>query len=193
MSGSTGEHADDVGESDEVAALRAIAAGFAHEIGNPLAGVAGRLQLIKRRTREDETRESLSDAHAELARIAQGLRELIEFTRPDDETTAVDVNEVLRAALTIGRYAHSHAEVDVSFEPDPHAGLVVGRRHQLLEAFLRLTMSAYETMNGSPGRLRVGSERSCGEIVVVFEHSGPGVGEATRRSVHLPARGANAF
>ncbi len=155
--------------------LRAIAAGFANEIGNPLAGVLGVLQLVGRRTREPETRERLASAHAELARVAQIIRELADFTRQVGDAAMIDVNEVLRAALTLARYAHQHAAIDVSFEADPSVRPLVGSRNHLLQVFLHLAMNAYEAMNGGPGRLRVVSERDDAEIVVAFEDTGPGI------------------
>jgi signal transduction histidine kinase len=173
-----GDLAERLHESEKLAVLRAIAAGFANELGNPLAGVLGVLQVVARRTREPETRERLVAAHAELARVTQVIRELADFTRLDGEAAVVDVNEALRAALTLARYAHQGAAVTVTFEPDTTIGPLVGSRNHLLQVFLHLAMNAYEAMFDRVGALAVRSRRGDGEIVVVFEDTGPGIAAA---------------
>jgi PAS domain S-box-containing protein len=167
--------ADRLHESETLAALRAISAGFAHEIGNPLAGVLGVLQLVARRTREPETRERLASAHVELSRVAHIIRELAAFTRQDGEAAIIDVNEVLRAALTLARYAHQQARVTVAFEPDPGVGPLVGSRNHLLQAFLHLAMNAYEAIGDDEGSLRVTSHAAGNEIRVVLHDTGSGI------------------
>jgi signal transduction histidine kinase len=133
------------------------------------------LQLVARRTREPETRERLASAHVELSRVAQIIRELADFTRQDGETAIIDVNEVLRAALTLARYAHQQARVTVAFEPDPGVGLLVGSRNHLLQAFLHLAMNAYEAIGDGDGFLRVTSHAAGDEIRVVLHDSGIGI------------------
>lgn len=167
--------ADRLHESEKLAALRAISAGFAHEIGNPLAGVLGVLQLIARRTHEPETRERLASAHGELTHVARIIRELADFTRQDGEAAIIDVNEVLRAALTLARYAHPQARATVAFQPDPRVGPLVGSRNHLLQAFLHLAMNAYEALGDGEGSLRVTSDAADDEIEVVFHDTGAGI------------------
>lgn len=184
--GSAARVADRFHESEKLAALRAISAGLAHDLGNPLAGVVGVLQLVARRTREEETRERLTSTHVEVSRIARLLRELVDFTRHDGEAGIIDVNEVLRAAMTLARYAHQDARVTVAFEPDPRVGPLVGSRNHLLEAFLHLAMNAYEAIGAVEGRLRVASSLTDEEIVVRFEDTGEGISRAAMQHLYEP-------
>ncbi len=157
---------------ESMAALRAIGSGFAHEIGNPVAGALALVQLASRRTREPETRERLANAHDELTRVARIIRELADFTRLDGPVTAVDVNEVVRAALTLARYAHENVPLTVVFEPSPHVLPLAGGRGALLHVLLHLMMHAYETARPDADCVRVVSTARAGENVVVVERTG---------------------
>jgi len=173
-------------ESEKLAALRAISAGFAHELGNPLAGIGAMLQLAARRTREPDTRERLQRANASLNQVAHVIRELADFTREDGDVSTVDLNEVLRAALTLARYAHPHVPVTVDFEPDRGVGPLVGSRHHLLQAFLHMAINAYEAVGDRPGRLRIASQARGSENVVSIEDTGAGIPEAAMAHVFEP-------
>lgn len=173
-------------DSEKLAALRAIAAGLAHEVGNPLAGVLALLQLTERRTAEVETRERLRQAREELVRVGRLIRELGDFTRADGEQGTIDVNEVLRASLTLAKYAHEGAAVTVRLETDPTLTMIVGSRHHLLQAFLHLVMNAYDAVPREHGRLTVGSRRVSGGVLVWFEDNGPGVDPAVRGRMFEP-------
>jgi two-component system NtrC family sensor kinase len=162
-------------ESERLAALRAMAVGLAHEIGNPLAGVLALLQLAERRTAEPDTRAGLAEARRELTRLGRIIRELTDFTRADDARGTIDVNKVLREVLVFARYAHEATPVTVTLDEDPTIGLLVGRPHHLLQACLYLVMNAYEAMRESGGSLTVRSRRGDGEVVVRVEDTGPGI------------------
>jgi len=157
---------------ESVATLSAIGSGFAHEIGNPVAGALAVLQLAARRTREAETREHLANAHGELVRVARIVRELADFTRVESPEVAVDLNEVVRAALTLARYAHEQVPLQVVFEPSPHVLPLEGGRNALLHALLHLLMHAYDTASPETDRVRVVSRSETGANVLTVEHTG---------------------
>jgi len=162
-------------ESEKLAALRAMAAGFAHEIGNPLAGVLALLQLVERRTHESETRERLIEARGGILRLGRIIRELSDFTRGDGGTTPIDLNEVLRAAVALAKYAHREAPVAVSIDTDPRVRPLLGGRNRLLQACLHIVMNAYDAMSDTGGRLDVRSVQGENEVVLRFEDSGRGM------------------
>jgi two-component system NtrC family sensor kinase len=103
------------------------------------------------------------------------LRELTDFTRADGERGHIDVNEMLRAALTLARYAHDGAPVAVRVERDPAVRSLVGSRNHLLQAFLHLIMNAYDAMRDRPGVLTVRSRQESDAVVLSFEDTGHGI------------------
>ena len=65
-----------------MAAFGLLAAGIAHEVGNPLAGISSLIQMIRRRDPDPYTDEKLELAERQLGRIQRTIRELVDFSRP---------------------------------------------------------------------------------------------------------------
>ena len=92
-------------QQEKQAAFGLLAAGIAHEVGNPLAAISSLVQLLNRRNIEPETREKLQLVDDQLRRIQRTLRELVDFSRPAvHERSRCDVHSVLDAALNIAKY-----------------------------------------------------------------------------------------
>ena len=69
-------------QQEKHAAFGLLAAGIAHEVGNPLAAISSLVQLLNRRPTDEYTRERLEMVDDQLARIQRTLRELVDFSRP---------------------------------------------------------------------------------------------------------------
>ncbi|GIX03756.1 MAG: hypothetical protein KatS3mg113_0762 [Planctomycetaceae bacterium] len=90
---------------EKQAAFGLLAAGIAHEVGNPLAAISSLVQLLQRRELDEYTRERLQMVDEQLRRIQRTLRELVDFSRPVELVTApTDIAHVIDAALNIAKY-----------------------------------------------------------------------------------------
>jgi len=177
---------DQLYEAEKLAALRAMASGVAHEIGNPLAGVLGLLQLAERKTRESDTRERLGRARSELLRVARITRELTDFTRAEREEGAIDVNAVLHSAVVFARYAYPAAPVAVECRLDRAVPSLAGSRGHFLQACLHLLMNAYDATLGSGGSIVVSSGVEDRTVVVGIEDSGRGMAPDVEARIFEP-------
>ena len=100
----------------KMAAFGLLAAGMAHDIGNPLAAIESQLQIA--RQQPDRQSESLAVVSKEISRISRMLRELIDFTRRRrDAVMLVSVNQVVEDVIRL--LSHDPRARTVSVDPEP--------------------------------------------------------------------------
>src|SRR5207247_5819808 len=81
---------------EKMAAFGLLAAGIAHEVGNPLTAISSLVQVLQRRDVDDYTREKLTLVSGPLQRIQITLRELVNFSRPaSTHRTGAALREIL--------------------------------------------------------------------------------------------------
>ena len=90
---------------EKMAAFGLLAAGIAHEVGNPLTAISSLVQMLQRRDCDAYTRDKLALVSGQVQRIQTTLRELVNFSRPaSTQPTRLSVGEVLEEALGIAKY-----------------------------------------------------------------------------------------
>jgi hypothetical protein len=144
-------------QSEKLAAVGRMAAGVAHEIGNPLGAIFGYLDVAARRGGDQEW---ISSVRGEAARVDRVVRSLLDFARPTTATTRpFDVNEVIREALVLlrnqGRLKTVRVETDLEL-PGP---TVLGDPAHFEQILVNLLLNADDAIReaGAPGRIQVRS------------------------------------
>jgi len=91
---------------EKMAAFGLLSAGIAHEIGNPMAAISSLIQILRRRSHQDDyTAEKLGLIDSQLQRISRTVRELVRFSRPANESISQNsLAEVVQEALDIMKY-----------------------------------------------------------------------------------------
>ncbi len=130
---------------EKMAAFGLLAAGIAHEVGNPLTSISSLVQMLQRRTEEPYTLDKLGLVSGQLQRIRATLRELIEFSRPaSSEKTRFTLHEVLDEALNIAKY-YKRTRGRIATPPlPPDLPPLFGVRDQLVQVFLNLVLNAID-------------------------------------------------
>jgi signal transduction histidine kinase len=164
--------------------LEAMAAAIAHEVRQPLAGIASnggaaRRFLAHTPPNLDEARLALDAMVRDSLRASQvfdNIRAL--FGKADLSHEPLDLNELAQSVIeTVDGELNEHGIVlRATLEPDLPP--VLGHRGQLQEVFINLVRNAIEAMDGMEGerRLAVTAQRDGGNAVAVaIEDSGPGI------------------
>ena len=147
-------------QQEKQAAFGLLAAGIAHEVGNPLASISSLVQLLNRRNIDDETRTKLQLVDDQLRRIQRTLRELVDFSRPVVyERSRCDIHSVLDAALSIAKYYKRKKGKQIVTDFAQQVPFLMIVRDQLVQVFLNLVLNAMDaTEEGGTIRIQTSLE-----------------------------------
>jgi signal transduction histidine kinase len=162
--------------AERLAVVGQLAAGLAHEIGNPLAVLIGYLDVLEDAGLEpDERVDSLRRMRRELDRIALTVRDLLDFSRaPSAGGEVGDLKEALVHARKLLQPQDRLRGIDLEIGDLDEAIWVPLEAGALTQVLLNLTLNAADALNGS-GRIRVLVRQEGDGVVLTVEDSGPGI------------------
>ena len=171
---------------EKMAAFGLLAAGIAHEVGNPLAALSSLVQMLQRRNPDPYTSEKLDLAGRQLVRIQGTVRELVDFARPSPSASAgVRLADVVDEVLGIAKYYHRTGDRNLSAEVPGDLPPVRAPRDHLTQVVLNLVFNAIDATTRG-GTIRLGAEERDGRLVLSVWDDGRGVSEADRPRMFRP-------
>ncbi len=140
---------EDLKRADRLAWMGTLAAGLAHEIRNPLGGIKGAAQLLRRSSdSEPSVREFTDIMIREVDRVNQLIEQLLDLSRPAQLTLApVNIHEILEDVLLLEGQNNGDKDVTVRKWFDPSLPPIRGDRAQLTQVFLNLVKNAFQAMD----------------------------------------------
>lgn len=171
---------------EKMAAFGLVAAGVAHEIGNPLSAIEMHLQLLADSALSEEDADSIATLRQEAARLRRTLRELVDFARRRrDESTLVSVESVVRDALRLMRFDRRMRRIDVQVETSIDTPPVEMVEDHLMQVILNLIINALDAMPGG-GKLKIDTRYVGGQVVVRVRDNGSGMSHDVLRRCFEP-------
>ncbi len=171
---------------EKMAAFGLLAAGIAHEVGNPLTSISTLVQMLERRDVDDYTRERLGLVTSQLTRIQSILRELVTFSRPASDTRdRVSLKEIVDDALGIAKYYKGVKGRAVRAEIPHGLPAIVGVRDQLVQVFLNLVLNAIDA-TGKGGQVVIAAYEAEGQLVATVSDDGHGIDPKQRERLFRP-------
>lgn len=169
-------------EDERTSSVLLLAAGVAHELGNPLNSLTIHLQLIERRLKKlkgGRETEALADSIAvcqdEVRRLDGIITNFLDAIRPQPPDLAeLNLAEVLAEVLAFQQ--KEMADRGISVEAETAAGLpaVMADRNQVKQVFFNLLKNALEAMQPG-GRLRIRTRTDDDNVILAFGDSGSGI------------------
>ena len=176
-----------VEHAEQLAAVGELAASIAHEVRNPLAGMKGAMEMLRKPLAADDSkREVMDEVVAQIVRLENLVRDLLTFARPHPmNRQPVHLPSLLERVLRLVQESPKSAEVRVTREFDPEAEKVEGDPPQLEQVFLNLIHNALQAMGGE-GTLTLSTRAHEGVVAVSVKDSGKGIPPGDLSSIFQP-------
>jgi PAS domain S-box-containing protein len=183
----------DLIESERLDSVVMLAAGVAHELGNPLNSINIHLQLIERQLEKLNTgaagkkiRESAAICTSEVTRLDGIIRNFLEAIRPQPlDLAEVDLLGLLAEVISFQQKEMENLGIRVDVDVVNHPPPVLGDRNQIKQVFFNLIKNAMEAM-ARGGRLRIAARADDSWVYLAFADTGVGIAQADLPRIFQP-------
>ena len=165
-----------ISHQEKMASLGLLAAGVAHEIGNPLTSISSMAQIIKRKVKDQNFIEYLNTILKNIERIRKIVRELVDFARPSSyEAADTNINEIIRNAVGIVKYDRRAKNINIELELENNLPSVFLVSDQLMQVFINILINAVDALTEDRNRIIIRSKKQGSDFIIQFEDEGIGI------------------
>jgi len=176
---------------EKMAAVGALAAGVAHEIGNPIAAMSGVLQEMIHEQSYDKqggcASEKLMIIQTQIQRLSSITREISEFAAPQPmEYQLLDLNGLIKTTAGLMSYDKRMRQVDLQLDLDNQLPAIYGVADQLTQVIMNLLINAADALELVEGRERkiiLSTEVVSKNVLLMVADNGLGMGSETLNRV----------
>ena len=176
------EEAEKEMESEKLNALTLLAAGVAHEIGNPLNSLSLHLQLLERRVRslpegdQKPLQEHLGTARTEIERLDTILKQFLQAMRPTNpEREATELHQVLEESLFALSPELEGRQISVKLDLTPDLPPLHLDPTQIKQALYNVIRNAYQAVNQKAGEISIQTHVTDFEVTLAISDNGSGI------------------
>lgn len=182
-------HHTQISRAEHLATLGEMAAGLAHEIRNPLAGIAGVIEIIGRDLPSTSPAQAVvKDVRLEISQIDRILTDLLETARPHPpHVSRGDLNTTVEHTVMLVRQQVLSRPIKIELERAPDLPEVEHDSDQIHQVLLNLLLNAVQAIEGGRAgtvRVRVGSREGCASVLV--SDSGRGISAQNLPNIFRP-------
>ena len=174
-----------------------LAAGIAHEVGNPLTSISSLVQVIQRTTTDDFTQEKMELIKSQISRISRIIRDLVDFSRRSSyEVQLTDVNKSIREAVEIVRVGKKATGISFRVDLDEALPLLPLVPDQIDQVFINILINAVDAIHSEHHASRAMPHKRAEIIVrswlddeqisVTIEDTGKGIPEDALPKIFEP-------
>lgn len=169
-------HQGEMARAEHLATIGELAAGLAHEIRNPLAGIAGVVEVMGRELpKESSSLAVLPEVQNEIQHIQAILSDLLAYARPRlPEFHPADLNATVEQAVFLARQQVRTKPIEITLEPDKKLPRISHDPVQIQQVVLNLLLNGIQAVQ-SQGKIEV-ALRQEGECAVIrIRDTGKGI------------------
>lgn len=185
-------HFQQLERADRLASIGEMAAGIAHEVKNPLAGISAAVSIIRDDLEaEDPRSEILGEVIQQVQRLDKTVNDLLFFGKPSlPELTCIDINEVIDKTVKFASQHRSVVNIEKRLLLAPELPTVYADSKQMQQVFLNLILNAFQAMADAGGTLTITTaSRQHGEkerVRIFLNNTGPGIPSQILEKIFTP-------
>ena len=184
----------ELASASRIHSVEKLAAGFAHEINNPLTIIQGQANslynLLKKGLLDNENSQRHFDSlNRNVARISQIVRSLrdVATSESDEEETNINLHEVVKKALELVARQKKTSDISIEVSKQISGDCVRGREMQLVGAVEQLVLNSIDAVERMADKwIKLEVLLSEGDLAIMVTDSGLGISEDLRHKIMLP-------
>lgn len=176
-----------INHAERLSVIGQLAAGLAHEVGNPLASISSLVQVVERTTQDQFAQEKLELVKNQVNRIATILRDLVNFARPSArKVQEVNVNDVAREATNMVQYGKKAKHIRFELHMDRSVPLMRVVPDQLHQVLVNLLMNAVDAIGRKSGTITIRTMRVDKSVSIEVSDTGRGIEKEAMTKIFEP-------
>ena len=163
-------------QAEKMASVGTLAAGIAHEINNPLAGLKQSIHRIEVNPENiAQTKKYITMIHDALTHIENVVKGLLDFSRKRElSLKEIDINGVVEDAIRMLEYQFKGNKIKCNKRLNPNLNTILGDAYYLEQVFVNLLINAVDAMP-SGGNLTVSSLSDDKQVLIEIRDTGSGI------------------
>ena len=169
-------HQFEMARAEHLATIGELAAGLAHEIRNPLAGIAGVVEVMGRELpKESSSRGVLPEVQIEIHHIQAILNDLLAYARPrPPEFHPADLNATVEQAVFLARQQVRTKPIEITLDPDKKLPRISHDPVQIQQVVLNLLLNGIQAIDAQ-GQIDVALRQERESAVIRIKDTGKGI------------------
>lgn len=168
--------------SQKMESIGTLAAGLAHEVGNPLTSISSIVQVLLRTVDDPFARDKLGLVQSQVHRITKIIRDLVDFSRPSNyQLQPTDVVQNIKEAVEIVKISRKAKDASFTLHIPHNVPLLMLVPDQISQVFINLLLNAVDALDGKKGCVEVDVKMDDEYLRAAIVDNGAGIDEE-----HMP-------